>query len=123
MMDSEQALIFHKQEFTQVEIITLVRWLELARPVGVPLGIPVRPTLAGELLAAGLELEHYTSLLASDYTQRTPFQLAEQQRLLTILNGLLKKDDDDPPFILPTPDNLYPNASHPIFKDLHGFDR
>jgi hypothetical protein len=115
-MDDFRAKLFHSDEFTDVEIKILAVWLKLV------LGL-IHPKLAIQVLAAGLRLEHYTSVLEHDPAQRSPLEVAEQQRRLTILNDLLRKADaDDPGLILPTPDNPHPNAQSDFFRDLDGSD-
>jgi hypothetical protein len=111
-----QAKVFHSDEFTDVEIKCLAVWLKLV------LGL-IHQKLAIQVLAAGLRLEHYTSLLAGDPADRTPEEVAEQQKRLDIFNALLKKaDSDDVLLILPTPDNLKPNANSDFFRDLGSSD-
>src|SRR5262245_44299915 len=63
----------HAQEFTDIERQTLRVWFDVDSAGN--------DALADAVLNAGLQLEHYTSLLADDADKRTPGQLARQQLL------------------------------------------
>lgn len=97
--------LWHTLEFTDVENVCLKKWLELA------LGI-FHPHLAVQVLASGLELEHYTSLLPSDPTKRTPAQLEQQLKLLATFNHFLDKAEHKP-IALRKPGDLSPVAEEP----------
>jgi hypothetical protein len=98
-------VLWHALEFTDVENVCLKKWLELA------LGI-FHPHLAVEVLASGLMLEHYTSLLPSDPIQRTPEQTAQQQKLLADFNHFLGKAEHKP-ITLRSPGDLKPVLEEP----------
>lgn len=97
--------LWHTLEFTDVENVCLKKWLELA------LGI-FHPHLAVQVLATGLMLEHYTSLLPSDPTKRTPAQSEQQQKLLADFNHFLHKAEHTP-FALRKPGDLSPIQEEP----------
>lgn len=63
----------HAQEFTDIERQTLRVWFDL--------DAAGEEALADAVLNAGLQFEHYTSLLEDDADKRTPAQLAKQQLL------------------------------------------
>ncbi|PYX71579.1 MAG: hypothetical protein DMG78_14835 [Acidobacteria bacterium] len=97
--------LWHTLEFTDVENVCLKKWLELA------LGI-FHPHLAVQVLAAGLMLEHYTSLLPSDPEKRTGAQTALQQKLLADFNHFLGKAEHKP-FSLRKPGDMTPVQEEP----------
>ena|SRR5438105_14433010 len=97
--------LWHTLEFTDVENVCLKKWLELA------LGI-FHPHLAVQVLAAGLMLEHYTSLLPSNPESRTMAQNQQQQKLLADFNHFLGKAEHKP-FLLRSPGDMTPVQEEP----------
>lgn len=63
----------HAREFTNHELLTLRVWFDLDSAGN--------DVLAEKLLDAGLMLEHYTSLLDSDFSKRSAAETAEQNQL------------------------------------------
>ena|SRR6516225_4304256 len=100
--------MWHALEFTDVENVCLKKWLELA------LGI-FHPHLAVQVLAAGLMLEHYTSLLPSDPAMRTQAQWDQQQALLKTFNHFLGKAEHQP-ISLRKPGDMSPILEEPKEK-------
>jgi len=76
-MADEQKLE-HAQEFTDIERQTLRVWFDVDQAGN--------DMLADAVLNAGLQFEHYTSLLPDDTDDRSPGQLANQQHLAFLLS-------------------------------------
>lgn len=97
--------LWHALEFTDVENVCLKKWLQLV------LGL-LHPTLAVQVLASGLMLEHYTSLLPSDPAKRSDAQVKQQLALLSSFNHFLGKAEHKP-ISLRQPGDMSPVAEDP----------
>jgi len=105
MTQSFDVELWHTLEFTDVENVCLKKWLQLA------LGV-FHPHLAVQVLASGLALEHYTSLLPSDPDMRTQAQWDQQQKLLADFNHFLDKAEHKP-ITLRKPGDMHPVLEEP----------
>lgn len=73
----------HAREFTDIERTTLRVWFDV--------DLAGDDRLADEILDAGLQYEHYTSLLADDFDARTTGQIAKQAQLAAKLVDALDR--------------------------------
>lgn len=80
---AEDLHLSHAREFTDIENVTLRIWFDLDQA-----GLERE---AAEVLDTGLMFEHFTSLLPSDPSMRTPEQMTTQRRLQLLLDDAIRR--------------------------------